>query len=59
MELNEKCKEVAKISGAFVLIKKLKDRLKTFDSALELMNQTKTNVSDFCQLEAKVKENPP
>lgn len=33
-DLQQKCRELSKISGAYVLIKKLKDRLKTFDTAL-------------------------
>ena len=58
-EIFEKCKEVNKITGAYVLIKKLKDRFKTFDTALEIMSQSKTSVDDFRKLETKVKENQP
>ena len=58
-EIFEKCKEVKKITGAYVLIKKLKDRFKTFDTALEIMSQSKTSVDDFRKLETKVKENQP
>ena len=42
-ELDQKCKEVSKISGAYVLIQKLKEKLKSFDQAFELMNQNKTD----------------
>lgn len=56
-ELKVKYKEIGKITGAYVLIKKLKDRLKTFDSALELMDQNKSSLNEFRALEAKVREN--
>ncbi len=56
-DLKEKSKELSKISGAYVLIKKLKDRIKTLDSALQIMDRSKTELKDFQALQAKVNEN--
>ena len=58
-DLKEKSKELSKISGAYVLIKKLKDRLKTIDNALQIMDRSKPELKDFLALQAKVNENQP
>lgn len=58
-DLKEKSKELTKISGAYVLIKKLKDRVKTLDSALQIMDRSKPELKDFLSLQAKVNENMP
>jgi len=39
-----------KIDGAFLLLKRFKNRLKAFDGALHAMDKTKVNISEFTQL---------
>ena len=41
-----------KIEGAYLLMKRFKNRLKAFDQAMQTLNETKANVTDFDELRA-------
>ena len=41
-----------KIEGAYLLMKRFKNRLKAFDTAMQVLNETKANVTDFDELRA-------
>ena len=43
-----------KIDGAFLLLKRFKNRLKAFDGALHAMDKTKVNISEFTQLQVSI-----
>ena len=39
-----------KIEGAYLLMKRFKNRLKAFDAAMQALNNSKANVTDFDEL---------
>lgn len=43
-----------KIEGAYLLLKRFKNRLKNFDSALEKVHEQKADKKDFIQLKASL-----
>ena len=44
----------SKIEGAYLLLKRFKNRLKTFDTALEKVHELKANKEDFVKLKQSV-----
>lgn len=43
-----------KINGAFLLMKRFKNRLKAFDEAMQALNRQKVNITDFEKLSASL-----
>ena len=47
-------RDKSKIDGAYLILRRLKDRLKAFDVALQALNKAKVNISDFKRLETSL-----
>ena len=56
MNLEIQIREKSNIQGAYLLLKRYKNRLKAFDEALCKMNLSKVDLADFNALKTSVKQ---